>query len=68
VPLLVFTAAIPCFEMKIYFSRCHPFTGAALTSINVKVYGISPFFISPTKLALTSGFKRKGRGRDNKSY
>jgi hypothetical protein len=48
--------------MKIYFTGCHPFTGAALTSINVKVYGISPFFISPTKLALTTGIMRMRGG------
>jgi hypothetical protein len=41
--------------MKIYFSRCRPFTAP---SVNVAAYGISPFFISRTKLALTTGMRR----------
>jgi hypothetical protein len=48
------------FEMKIYFSWCHPFSGAALRSINVKVYEISLFFISRTKLARTAGIRERG--------
>jgi len=48
--------------MKIYLSWCHPLSGAALASINVKVYGISLFFISPTKLAHSAGIKRQRDG------
>jgi len=33
-----------------------------LPSINAKVYEISLFFISPTKLARTTGAKRAGWG------
>jgi hypothetical protein len=58
--LFLFYATYFLFEMKIYFCWCHPFSGAVLRSINVKVYEISPFFISSTKLARTTGVREWG--------